>query len=135
MANQAQYAATPKVGVGTVTTGDASRTAPTNVSTVFTAGANGSRIDRINLVGIGATVSSMLRLFLYSGATYTLWQEVAVSAVTPSSSVPVFATDLSLVIQPSRLPIVLPSGWSLRASVNDTQTGSGVNVIAVGGDF
>ena len=135
MANQAQYAATPKVGVGTVTTADASRTAPTTVATVFTAGANGSRVDRINLIGIGATVASMLRLFLYNGTTYTLWQEVPVSAVTPSSSVPVFSSDLSAVVQPSRLPLVLPSGWSLRATVNDTQTGSGVNVVAVGGDF
>lgn len=216
MSTQPQYANTPHVGVGLVTTGDTSRTAPTNFATVFTAGANGSRIERINMTGIGATVASMVRLFLVPGTpgatisgitfagttatvttatahglstgalvtvqgaspvaynvtnaaitvtgattftyamastptasatatgyyastpaalTYNLWQETPVSAVTPSSSVPVFSSDLSNAILPSRLPIVLAPGWSLRATVNDTQTGSGVNIIAAGGDF
>jgi hypothetical protein len=286
MTTQAQYATIPKVGTGTVTTGDTSRTAPTNVVPVFTAGVNGSRIDRINAAGIGATLASMLRLFLvpglvgpaisgitFSGTTATvttatahglstgalvtiqgaapsaynvtnttitvtsttaftysmgstptvnatsvgyfastpaaptsvLWQELAVSTVTPlgsasftgsisgqtltvsalasgaiqigqtvngvgvtagttiialgtgsggtgtytvsasqtvasealttSNTVQVFSADLSLSLQPQRMPLILPAGWSLRATVNDTQTSSGINVTAFGGDF
>jgi hypothetical protein len=216
MSTQAQYASTPKIGVGVVTTGDTSRTAPTNVVDIFTAGANGSRIDRINLAGIGTTLASTIRLFLvpgnqgapiqsitYSGTTATvttteahglatgvlytsqnafpstynvtntaitvltgttftytmsatpttnaltmgtysttaasptfdLWQEVPVTAVTPSGTVQVYTADLAPATQPQRMPLILPAGWSLRASVNDTQTSSGVNVVAVGGDF
>jgi hypothetical protein len=286
MTTQAQYATAPKVGTGTVTTGDTSRTAPTNVVPVFTAGVNGSRIDRINMAGIGATLASMLRLFLVPGAvgpaissitfsgttatvttavahglstgnlvtvqgaapsaynvtntaitvtgattftytmgstptanattvgsfastpatpTYALWQEIAVSTVTPlgsasftgsisgstltvsamtsgsiqvgqtvngtgvtagttvtalgtgtggtgtytvsasqtvasealttSNTVQAYSADLSLSLQPQRMPLILPAGWSVRASVNDTQTSSGINVTAFGGDF
>jgi hypothetical protein len=216
MSIQAQYAAIPKIGTGTVTTGDTSRSAPTNVSTIFTSGTNGSRIDRINLTAIGTTIASTLRLFLVAGSvgaaissiafsgttatvttavahglstgnlvtlqgaapsaynvtntaitvtgattftytmgstptanattvgsfastaatpTYGLWQEVAVTAVTPSSTVQVFSADLSPSLQPQRMPLIVPPGWSLRASVNDTQTSSGINVAALGGDL
>jgi len=40
---------------------------------------------------------------------------------------------LSTAGQPSFMPLWLPAGWSLRATVNDTQIG--INVFANGGDF
>ena len=133
MATSAQYATTPRTGVGIVTTADTSRTAPSTVVTVFTAGASGSRIDRIDLCAVGTTTATMVRLFIYNGSTYYLWKEVPVSAITPSSTVAVFATSFSSTIIGSQLPLTIPSGYSLRATINDT-TG-GVNVIANGGDF
>jgi hypothetical protein len=135
MAAVPAYAATPKIGAGTVTTADTSRTAPTTVVTVFTAGANGSRIDRINLEAIGTTTATTVRLFLYNGTTYYLWQELPVSAVTPSGTVQAFNSAISSAQNPNNFPLPLPSGWSLRASINDTQASSGVNVIALGGDL
>jgi hypothetical protein len=219
MSSQAQYAAVPHIGVGMVISGDTSRTAPASVVPVFHAGPNGSRVDRINMVAVGATTASTLRLFLaqgqpgqtissitfsgtvatvttalahglsngnlvtvknvlpsaynvastaitVTGATtftytmasaptanavamgwyvstpsapaYTLWQEVPVASVTPSGTVQAFTADLSAASpapQPSRLPLVLPAGWMLWASVNDTQAASGINVVASGGDF
>lgn len=287
MSTQPQYGSVPHVGIGQVTTGDPSRTNPSNFATVMTAGQNGSRIDRINMTGIGSTLASIIRLFLvpgnigapivsitFSGTTATvttatphglvagqtvtlrgnfprvydadnaavtiinstqfsytlastpamnasmlgyltiipaspnwnLWQEVALSAVSPPASASflatisgttltvsamtagtiqvgqtlsgtgvlpgtviqslgtgsggtgtytisqsqtiatseamattasslVFNSALSSAQQPQTFPLYLPPGWTLRASVNDTQTSSGVNVAAFGGDF
>jgi len=220
MSNSAQYAITPKMGFGAVTTGDTSRTAPTagNVAYVYPSGASGSRIDHINFEGIGTTTASMIRLFLVPGfvgpaissitfvgttatvttsqnhglsngalvtiqfvtpfnynvtnvaitvtglntftytmastptisavvvpsffiyttatPTYQLWQEVTLTAVTPSSTIQVFsAGGLSSSSNQGIMPLWLPAGYSLRATVNDTQTASGVNVFANGGDF
>lgn len=218
MAVNPGYASIPRIGVGTVTTGDASRTAPAQATRaqVFAAGANGSRIERIAYEAIGATVGSVLRLFLMEGApgaavssitfagttatvttatphglktgdlvtvwgaaplqygvkqtavtvtsgtiytyamatapatnavavgqysttpavpTMTLWQELPVAALAPSNSVMAFTGTLEAVTTPQLMPQLLPPGWSLVASVNDTQTGAGINVIANGGDF
>ncbi|MFM0101996.1 hypothetical protein PQR01_00410 [Paraburkholderia rhynchosiae] len=216
MSTQPQYANTARIGVGQVSTGDTSRTAPTNFANVITAGQNGSRIDRINLQAIGTTIASMVRLFLlpgaigmtlasltFSGTTATattttphglvngqtinirgcfpspynadnvavtvtsatsftypmtstptssalvmgyyiafptvpvwnLWTEIPVSAITPSSTVAAFSSSLSSAQQTAQMPLYLPAGWALRASVNDAQTASGINVIAFAGDF
>lgn len=216
MSSTAQYAVTPKQGFGTVTTADASRTAPTTVSYIFPSGISGSRIDHINFEAIGTTVQSQARLFLVPGfvgaaisgitfvgttatvttltnhgmsngffvtifgvtpfnfninnvaivvtglntftytmattptinsinpgsfiyttatPTFQLWQEINVPVVTPSASVSVYSSALSSAGNPSFMPLWLPAGWSLRATVNDTQTASGVNIFANGGDF
>lgn len=219
MSTQAQYASTPKISYGTVVTGDASRSAPTlaNVGTAFTAGANGARLEKIQMQAIGSTTASMLRLFLvqgfpgatiasivFSGTTatvttsaahgmttgnlatvqgaapreynvtnaavtvtgpstytyvmasaptvnatalgyysytpaapvYALWGEVPTGAInTVSSTNPALTLTLSAATNPSTLPLTLPPGWSLRATINDTQAGGGVNVFGIGGDL
>ena len=220
MASSAQYVATPKIDSAVVTTADTSRTQPTiaNTGVVFTAGASGSRIDQINLTGVGTTVASQLRLFVCKGlegkaissitsatttatvttatahglitgdtvtiqgcnpiefnvksatitvtstttftyviptvasvaanvvgyysstrvataAQYSLLREIPIVAITPSATISVFNTTLCSQYNPELFPIILPDGYSLRATVNDTQTGSGINVVAFGGDF
>jgi len=135
MATSAQYVATPRISFGAVTTADTSRTAPSTVVTIFTAGSSGSRIDQIDLVGIGTTTASMIRLFIYDGANYSLWKEIPTLAVTPSGTASVWMSSISSSINSDVLPLIIPSGYSLRATINDTQTSSGVNIIARGGDF
>jgi hypothetical protein len=134
MAVSAQFAATPRIAAGSVSTADTSRTAPSTVATVLTAGSAGTRIDNIDAVATGTTVASTLRLWLYDGTTYRLWQEVPVLAITPGSGIPVWTWSVSAAAQAERMPLVLPTGWSLRATINDATAG-GINVIARGGDF
>ena len=126
MATAPAFAATPKCAMGALATADTSRTAPTTVVTIYTAGASGSRIDSVNVVATGTTTAGVVRLFIYDGTNYRLFQEVLVSATTPSVSVPVFSASLSFNT------FLLPSGYSLRATTNNTE---GFNVIAFGGDF
>lgn len=133
MATSAQYAATPRVGSATLTTADTSLTAPTTVGTVLTAGSSGTRIDYIEIQGVATTTACLVNLFIYDGSTYILWQQVPVIAITSSTTAPAFSTTLSSNGNANVMPLTLPTGYSLRATVSVTQTG--IRVTAYGGDF
>jgi len=133
MSTTANYAATPKVGSATLTTADTSLTAPTTVGTIVSAGASGTRIDYIEVIGVATTVASLVNLFIYDGTNYILWNQVPVIAITSSTTVPAFVANLSSNSNSNVMPLTLPTGYSLRATTTVTQTG--VRVIAYGGDF
>lgn len=133
MATSAQYAATPKIGSATLTTADTSLTAPTTVGTVLTAGASGTRIDYIDIQGVATTVAGLINLFIYDGTNYILWAQVPVIAVTSSTTAPAFAATLSSNVNSNLMPLIIPTGYSLRATTSVAQTG--VRVTAMGGDF
>lgn len=132
MATQAQYASIPKVGVGTLSTANTNRDGTGTIATVFTAGASGSRIDMIDLQATGTTTAGMIRLFVNDGTNSRLIFEVPVLANTPSGTNPAWSAQLNTNTMTQILPIVLPTGWSLRASTNNAEA---FNVIAFGGDF
>lgn len=126
MATTPNFASTVRASAVVISTADTSRTAPTNVGTVFTAGASGSRIDEVSISATGTTTTGVVRLFIYDGTTYFLLQEILVQAITPSTSVAVFTYDTTFN------NMMLPSGYSLRATTNNAESFS---VIAFGGDF
>ena len=133
MATSAQYASTPVFGSATLTTADTSLTAPTTVGTVLTAGASGTRIDYIDLQGVATTVSGLVNLFVYDGTNYILWQQVPVQAVTSSTTAPAFTSALSSNSNANIMPLIIPTGYSLRATTSVAQTG--LRVTAYGGNF
>jgi hypothetical protein len=133
MSSTAQYASTPKVGSATLTTADTSLTAPSTVGTVVSAGASGTRIDYIEVMGVATTVASLVNLFIYDGTNYILWQQVPVQAVTTATTTPSYVANLSSNSNSNVMPLTLPTGYSLRATTTVTQTG--VRVTAYGGDF
>jgi len=133
MSTTAQYASTPKVGSALLTTADTSLTAPTTVGTVLSAGASGSRIDYIEVIGVATTVASLINLFIYDGTTYFLWAQIPVLAITTSTTAPSYVANLSSNGNANIMPLNLPTGYSLRATTTVAQTG--VRVIAYGGDF
>lgn len=132
MAAQAQYASVPKVGVGQISTANTARDGTGTIGTVFTAGTNGSRIDMIDVQATVTTTAGMVRLFVHNGTNAFLLGEVPVLANTPSATNPAFSALLNTNTMSQLLPIVLPTGWSLRASTNNAEA---FNVIAFGGDF
>ena len=133
MSTSAQYASAPRIGSAVLTTADTSLTAPSTVGTVLTAGSSGTRIDYIEVIGTATTVSSLVNLFIYDGTNYILWQQVPVIAITTATTTPSFAAYLSSNSNANVMPLVLPTGYSLRATTTVTQTG--VRVTANGGDF
>lgn len=133
MATSAQYAATPRVGSANLTTADTSLTAPTTVSTILTAGASGTRIDYIDVQGVATTVAGLINLFIFDGTNYILWAQVPVIAVTSSTTAPAFQATLSSNVNANLMPLIIPTGYSLRATTSVAQTG--VRVTAMGGDF
>lgn len=127
MASAPQFASTVRCSMGTLATADTARSGtPTNPVTIFTAGASGSRIDEVNITATGTTTANVIRLWIYTGSAYFLFQEILITAFTPSTTVSVFQTTLTFN------NLMLPSGHSLRATTNNTE---GYNVIAFGGDF
>ena len=133
MSTSAQYASTPKVGSALLTTADTSLTAPTTVGTVFTAGANGSRIDYIDIQGVANTVASLVNIFIFDGTNYVLYTQIPVQAITSSTTAPAFQTVISSNTNANILPINLPTGYSVRAATSVAQTG--IRVTALGGDY
>jgi hypothetical protein len=71
---------------------------------------------------------------VYTGSAYFLIAEIPLAAVTPSATNPTASSSLNSVINYDILPLVIPTGYSIRATINDTTAG-GVNAIAYGGDF
>ena len=90
--------------------------------------AAGRRVDAIELVAAGAVTAGMVRLFLHDGTTSRLWKEIPVTATTPSASVPVWSSALTLV-----RPLILKSGWSIKMSVHNAEAINGM--VITGGDF
>lgn len=132
MSTSAQYASTPKCGVGQVSVANTNRDGTGTIGTIFTAGASGSRIDAIDLKAVGTTTAGMIRLFIHDGANARLLTEVPVIAITPSGTLPSWETQLNTNTMTQVLPLILPTGYSLRASTHNAET---FNVIAIGGDF
>lgn len=129
--------ATAPIFVGTVNTNagivpatlDTSYTAPTNTTTVFTAGATGSKVEEIRLNGLGTTVSGIVNLFRFDGATYHLIDQFLISAIIPST----VATAFSAVKTYSNLN--LKSGDTLRVTNTIAGNQSLIKVTVFGGDF
>lgn len=132
MSTAANYASTPKCGIGQISTANTNRDGTGTIGTIFTAGASGSRIDAINIKATGTTTAGMIRLFIHDGADARLLTEVPVIALTPSGTLPSWEAQLNTNTMTQVLPLVLPTGYSLRAATNNAET---FNVIALGGDF
>lgn len=132
MSTAANYASTPKCGIGQISTANTNRDGTGTIGTIFTAGASGSRIDRVNIQAVGTTTAGMVRLFIHDGTNSRLYHEEPVGAMTPSATVAAAFATCEPITYPTKFPLVLPSGYSLRASTEKAET---FNVIAMGGDF
>lgn len=131
MATDPIFASTVNNGAGLVpATLDTSLTAPTNTTTVFTAGASGSKVEQLRLTQILTTASTtVVNVFLYSGATYYLFDQFTTAATT-----------LSTTSEPSPVDryytnLVLKTGWTVRCTVTTSAGQSAFVLQAFGGDF
>lgn len=103
------------------------------VATVLTAGANGTKIERVILQHLGSNVATVVRLFLNNGSVNstpsnnTLVAEVALAANTLSQVAASVRTELSL-------DIAIPSGYKLNCTTG-TAIASGVQVSALAGNY
>lgn len=132
MSTSANYAATPKIGAAAISTANTAKDGTGTIGTVFSAGASGSRIDAINLKATVTTTAGAVRLFIHTGSSYFLLTEIPVVAVTSSATSPAWEAQLNTNSMSQILPIILPTGYSLRASTNNAEN---INVLAQGGDF
>ena len=123
------FTLTPRVGAVAIATANTARDGSGTIGTVLTAGTNGTRISRIQIKATVTTTAGTIRLRIHDGANYFLWREIINLAITIGANV---AAWESIVYLPGELALILPSGYSLRAS---TEKAENHNVIAEGGDY
>jgi hypothetical protein len=112
-----RFAETAAYAVAQVSTANTNRDGTGTIATIFSAGAQGSLIDLIRVVATGTTTAGVVRLFIHDGSNARLYEEILVTAITPSTTVSVFEAEFV----PTK-PLVLQTGYSLRASTNNAET-------------
>lgn len=122
-----QFTAVPRIGAGLISAANANRDGTGTVVNIFTAGANGSRVDRIRVKAIVTTTLGMVRAFVHDGANFRLITEIPVAAITVSASVAGFE-----FLYPFSGGFPLPTGYSLRFSTHNAES---FHITCEGGDF
>ena len=125
---------TPVIPVGqTIITANTAKDGTGAVVTLYTAGANGSKCDAVQVAFTGTSVATVLRLFINNGATptvatnNTLFKSVTVPANTLSEVAA--AADFSVPIG-----LTLPAGYKILATIGTT-VAAALALTASGGDL
>jgi hypothetical protein len=126
MATAPAYASIPRTERATISTANTNRDGTGTTVSLFTAGANGSRVERITVCATSTTTTGMIRLYLHDGTNTDLWREIPITAITPSGTIAAF------YIQLGNLAYILANGRSIKVS---THNGESFRVVAEGGDF
>lgn len=134
MSTTPQFASTVLIGSARLGSAETNLNVPAQSSVIVTAGASGSKLEEIvaeatTTTLAPTTVAGLVYLFLYDGATYWLFDTIAVTAVTASATTAPFRSN-------SRYAnLWLASGWSLRASQSIAGNANLLVVSAFGGSF
>lgn len=134
---------TQKVSWGTLTTANTAKDGTGTVATLFTAGANGARIDQIKVRALGTNVATVLRLFVNNGSTNTtstnnsLIHEVTIPATTLSEVAALSDVDVTISKNSTEtvVPIpFLPAGYKINATIG-TAIAAGIQITVHGADY
>ena len=131
------FVLTPKIIWGTtpLTTANTAKDGTGTVLTVFTAGASGSRVEKLVFVPIGTNVQTVARVFVNNGsssgvaANNTLIAEITIPASTLTETAAQLVTELVFADD-----LKLPAGYKLNVAIGTT-VAVGIQVTAEGGDF
>ena len=98
--------------------------AAANIVQLLNTTTNGCRIDsfQVNACSTSITAASaanLVQIWIWDGTNAQLYTEIAVSAITPSTTTAAFTTTVTLTN-----PLVLPSTYRLYASLTVTTTAS-----------
>jgi hypothetical protein len=130
MSAEPAFAALPRCAVGQVSAADTNRDGSGTLATILSAGAAGSRVERVRIQAAGTTTAGVVRLYIHDGSNARLIKEVMVTAITPSALVEAFSADVDFS-GPDQV-LVLPTGYSLQVSTHNAET---FNCFAFGGDY
>ena len=145
MATTANFALIPNIGRARIsgtgalnTSRDGSGTDGTTIFLAFTAGVNGSRVDRviINAAGtLAATTAGMVRVFHSTGGGLNkrLWREWQITAATPSASAVGYSNYTTSKIDGG---LALKAGEQLWVTSHIADAaGNQFDIVIEGGDF
>lgn len=131
MASAPAFAATVNNGAALLGAAETSLTAPTTTSTVFTAGASGSKIEEIDIEAIGTTVAGLVYVFLHDGTNYRLFDTFAIGSNTWTLG----GSAAPYRISKTYDNLMMKTGWSVRISQNIAGNASLLIAHVVGADF
>lgn len=124
---------TPNISWATITAANTAKDGTGTVDTVFTAGANGARVDFLKVRAKGTNVATVLRVFINNGSdaavatNNALYYDATIAATTNSEN-----SALADVILP--MDLSLPAGYKLNCTLG-TAVAAGLQVTACGGDY
>lgn len=132
MAVSPSFISTPRIGVGSLATGQTARTSGTvtDVVDIISAVTAGTRILEIVLKADGDPADSTVVLWLHNGVTNNVFDEIDIGNPAVGST-----TSVSYRTTLTYSNLILPSGWKLQASITVTPTSGTVKVFALGGDL
>ena len=129
------FTLTPDVAWGTtaITTANTAKDGTGTVLTVYTAGANGSYVQRVRFRPAGTNVQTVARLFINNGSTNAtaanniLFDEITIpgTSLSENSAQASFEIPLNFAIQ---------AGYKLNITIGTT-IAAGLYVSTVGGDY
>lgn len=132
MATNPQFIATPRIGIGSLSTGQTARTSgtTTNVVDILSAGTNGTRVLEIVVKADDNPADSVVNFWIHNGTTNYIFDEMDIG--DPAAASTTVAGYRNTVTYSN---LVLPSGYKLQASITVTPTSGNVIVHALGGDL
>ena len=122
-----------KIAWAVLTTANTAKDGTGTVGTVFTAGTNGGRIEKLKVRQMGTNVATVLRVFLNNGSTNAtaanniMYSEITLPLSTLSETVA--QADFEVFINVS-----LPVGYTVLITLGTTVAG-GIAVAGIGGDY
>src|SRR4051794_40516547 len=116
MASAPVFVGVPKTWQAALSAANTARDGSGTLVTLMSAGASGSRIDRLRVVASGTTTAGVIRYFLNDGTNKYLHKERLVTAITPSTTLGVFEDEVTFADG-----LVLPTGWSLMAGTHNAE--------------
>ena len=129
MATKPAFTSTPRHAFGAISAANTTRDGSGTIVTIMAGAAAGTRVFEIDIKATATTTAGMVRLFISfdNGATWKLYDEVPVLAVTPSGTVAAFRA----LVTPVNL--LLPNATAVLGAA--THNAEAFNVFAQGGDL
>lgn len=129
------FVLTPKISWGTVSTANTGKDGTGTVVTVFTAGANGGRVEKIRFLHLGTNVQTVARVFVNNNganstpANNSLIAECSIVSNTLSEVQEQVAAEIIF-----DGGLILPANYKLNITIGTT-VAAGIQITAFGGDF
>lgn len=117
----------------TLLTANTAKDGTGTVATLYTAGANGSKLNSIQIAYTGTSVATVLRLFINNGSTNatagnnSLYMSITVPANTLSEVAA--ANDINVPLN-----FTLPAGYKINATIGTTISAA-IALTVIGGDI
>jgi len=134
------YSKAGQISGGVLTTANTAMDGTGTVLTVFTAGADGARVERIRSKARGTNVATVLRIFINNGGDNAvadnneLYAEKTIAATTLSNNAALLTNELPDTIDTTAFPIVLPAGYRILATIGTT-VAAGLDITAIGSTY